>query len=130
MSKGTKRASPGDDKMKNILDEVELGNEDAKKLHAIQRDTARIELAIEREGQTKLIPVLQKRREVLRSIPGFWPVALMKHSLLSFHLQHNADKSALSYLEDVWVEKDPQELRCFKLEFVSLISLNIRLTVD
>lgn len=117
MSKGAKRGSPGDDKMKNILGGVELGDEDAKKLQVIQRETARIELAIEREGQKKLIPVLQKRREVLRSIPGFWPVALMKHRLLSFHLQHNADQSALSYLEDVWVEKDPQELRCFKLEF-------------
>lgn len=77
---------------------------------------------VEREGQKRLIPVLQKRRGVLKSIPGFWPVALMKHSLLSFHLQHNGDKHALSYLEDVWVEKDPQELRCFKLEFVGLIS--------
>jgi len=117
MSKGMKRGSPGDDQKKDIFEGVELGPEDAKKLESIQRETARIELAIEREGQKKLIPVFQKRREVLKSIPRFWPVVLMRHSLVSFHLTHTADQSALAYLEDIWVEKDPQELRCFKLEF-------------
>lgn len=82
--------------------------------------------ATEREGQKKLIPVFQKRREILKGIPKFWPVALLRNSLLSFHLTHSADQSALGYLEDLWIEKDPQEMRCFKLEFVCLfISLRL-----
>ncbi|KAF9452564.1 hypothetical protein P691DRAFT_772190, partial [Macrolepiota fuliginosa MF-IS2] len=117
MVKGTKRASPGAEEEKDIFEGVEIGDEEAKKLEILQRETARIELSIEREGQKKLIPVFQKRREVVKAIPKFWPVALMRNSLLSFHIQHRADRSALSFLEDLWVEKDPQELRCFKLEF-------------
>ena len=42
----------------------------------------------------------------------------MNHSLVAYHAQHNADQTALSYLEDVWVEKDPNEHRCFTIEFV------------
>ena len=44
MSKGTKRASPGADEEKNPLQAVELGEEDAKKLNEVQRESQRIEL--------------------------------------------------------------------------------------
>lgn len=46
MVKGTKRGSPGAEEEKNIFEGVEIGDEEAKKLEAIQRETARIELAI------------------------------------------------------------------------------------
>lgn len=46
MAKGTKRASPGADDEKNPLQSVELSDEDAKKLQAIQRDIARAELVL------------------------------------------------------------------------------------
>lgn len=42
----------------------------------------------------------------------------MNHSMIAYHIQHNADQTALNYLEDVWVEKDPLEHRCFTIEFV------------
>lgn len=42
----------------------------------------------------------------------------MNHSLFAFYIQHTADQLALSYLEDLWLAKDPQEPRCFTLEFV------------
>jgi template-activating factor I len=142
-----KRGSPGDEGEKNIFEGVEIGDEEAKKLETIQRETARIELAIglrfpaplhvstrfltrdddlEREGQKKLIPAFQKRREVLKAIPKFWPVALMRNGLLAFYMTHSADQSALAYLEDVWIEKDPAELRAFKLEFVRLSRARLR----
>ncbi|TFK41303.1 hypothetical protein BDQ12DRAFT_679231 [Crucibulum laeve] len=117
MANGTKRASPGAEDEKNPLQNVELSDENAKKLTAIQRDLARAELVLERQAQKTLRPVYEKRREIIKSIPAFWPVALMNHSLFNFHVQHNADKTALSCLEDVWVEKDPNEHRCFTIEF-------------
>ncbi|KXN83617.1 Protein SET [Leucoagaricus sp. SymC.cos] len=117
MAGGTKRASPGAEEEKKIFEGVEIGDEEAKKLEIIQRETARIELAIERESQKKLIPVFQKRRDVLKGIPKFWPVSLMRNNLMAFHLTHSADQSAMAYLEDLWVEKDPAEQRAFKLEF-------------
>lgn len=46
MAKGTKRASPGADEEKNPLQNVELSDEDARKLQTIQRDLARVELVL------------------------------------------------------------------------------------
>ncbi|KAF8971429.1 hypothetical protein BDZ97DRAFT_1913911 [Flammula alnicola] len=112
-----KRGSPGAEAEKSPLSTVELGDEEAKKLQEIQRDLARIELVLERQAQATLRPVYEKRRKVVANIPNFWPVALMNHSLFAYHAQHNADQTALSYLEDIWVEKDPNEHRCFTIEF-------------
>jgi template-activating factor I len=72
----------------------------------------------ERRGQMDLMPVFEKRRPVLKSIPKFWPVALMNHSLIAYHVQHNADQLAFSYLEDVWVTRDSGEPKCFTIELV------------
>ena len=66
------------------------------------------------------MPVYEKRRAVVKAINKFWPVALMNHDLLAVHAQHNADQAALSYLEDLWLVRDPVESRCFTLEFVSV----------
>ncbi|KAF8905439.1 hypothetical protein CPB84DRAFT_1844850 [Gymnopilus junonius] len=117
MVKGTKRGSPGAEDEKSPLSNVELSDEGAKKLEEIQRDLARVELVLERHAQATLRPVYEKRRAVVSAIPNFWPVALMNQTLFSYHAQHNADQTALSYLEDVWVEKDPKEHRCFTIEF-------------
>jgi len=114
---GTKRASPGAEDEKSPLQNVELSDEDAKKLQEIQRDLARAELVLERQAQAYLRPLYEKRRQVIKSIPNFWPVAMMNNSTLAYHIQHNADQTALSYLEDVWVEKDVKEHRCFTIEF-------------
>ncbi|GLB36460.1 putative nucleosome assembly protein (NAP) family protein [Lyophyllum shimeji] len=117
MAKGTKRASPGAQAEKNPLTDVELSDEDAKKLQGIQRDIARVELVLERNAQAKLLPAYEKRRQVISSIPKFWPIALMNHSLFAYHVQHSADQLALSYLEDLWVNRDPVEPRCYTIEF-------------
>jgi len=77
----------------------------------------RVELILERRAQEQLTPVYQQRREALKSIPKFWPVALLKHSLFALQAQHDADRLALSYLEDVWVVRDPREPKVFTLEF-------------
>jgi template-activating factor I len=115
--KGTKRASPGAEEEKNPLQNVELSDEDSKKLQTVQRDIARAELVLERQAQLKLIPVYQKRREVVCTIEKFWPVALMNNAVIAFHAQHSADQRALSFLEDLWVERDKQEPRCYTIEF-------------
>ncbi|KAG1866283.1 hypothetical protein C8R48DRAFT_704579 [Suillus tomentosus] len=114
---GKKRASPGTDVEKNPLANVELNNEDAKKLQDIQKDVQRVELVIERLAMDKLTPVYEKRRAVAKSIEKFWPVALMNNSMISFHAQHTIDQLALSYLEDLWIVRDPKEPRCYTIEF-------------
>ncbi|EGO02782.1 hypothetical protein SERLA73DRAFT_176155 [Serpula lacrymans var. lacrymans S7.3] len=114
---GKKRASPGADVEKNPLQNVELSDEDAQKLQDIQKDIQRAELVLERRAQQALVPVYEKRRAVAKSISKFWPVALMNHTMFAFHAQHNIDQIALSYLEDVWVARDPKESRCYTIEF-------------
>ncbi|KAJ7293202.1 hypothetical protein C8J57DRAFT_1268395 [Mycena rebaudengoi] len=116
MSKaGIKRGSSGEEK--NPLADVNLSDEDAAKLTNAQRDIGRVELAMDRLTQAKLLPAFERRRPVVKSIEKFWPVALMNHSAIAFHAQHNADQQALSFLEDLWVIRDPVEYRCYTIEF-------------
>lgn len=46
MTQGTKRSSPGAEEEKNPLSNVELNEDDAKKLTQIQRDLAHAELIL------------------------------------------------------------------------------------
>lgn len=78
-------------------------------------------MCTERRAQERLTSVYEKRRSVVKAIPKFWPVALMNNNIFALHAQHNADQVALSYLEDLWLTRDPAEGRCFTLEFVSEI---------
>jgi hypothetical protein len=38
--------------------------------------------------------------------------------MLAIHTQHNTDRLALTYLEDLWIARDPVESRAFTVEFV------------
>lgn len=49
----------------------------------------------------------------------------MNHPLIGLQAQHDVDRTALSYLEDLWVVRDPVEPRCFTIEFVSLLSRSV-----
>ncbi|KAF7320035.1 SAC domain-containing protein [Mycena kentingensis (nom. inval.)] len=112
------RASPGaDEEKENPLASVELSDDDALLLQGAQRDLGRIELSLDRLGQTKLIPAYERRREVVKKISKFWAVALMNHTHFALFCQHNSDQSALSYLEDLWIARDEKEPRCYTIEF-------------
>jgi hypothetical protein len=74
----------------------------------------------ERHAQAKLQTTYEKRREVVKAISKFWPVALMNHPMIAIHAQHNTDQAALSYLEDLWMIRDSVETRAFTLEFVGV----------
>ena len=137
---GKKRASPGADTEKNPLGDIDLNEAQHETLDKITDESSRVDIAlgtrrppskyivlalildcvsIEFLTQEKFTPFLQKRREVLKGIPKFWPVALLNHPAVSVHAVHHQDQVALSYLEDVWLTRDLKEKRCFTLEFVS-----------
>lgn len=80
---------------------------------------------LERVAQQKLSAAYAKRREIVKSIPKFWPVALMNNEMVAVHIQHSADQLALSYLEDLWVERDKAEPRCYTIEFVGYLLLPV-----
>ncbi|KIY67442.1 hypothetical protein CYLTODRAFT_422549 [Cylindrobasidium torrendii FP15055 ss-10] len=117
MSKGTKRASPGAEEEKDALAGIELSEEAAAALTAVNRDVQRVDIFIERQSYKLMKPVFEKRRDVVKNIDRFWAVALMNHGTFGIHCQHQADQLALTYLEDVWVARDEAEPRVFTLEF-------------
>ncbi|KAJ7596641.1 hypothetical protein C8J56DRAFT_917945 [Mycena floridula] len=112
-----KRAQSGSAEEKNPLAGVEISDEDTLKLVGIQKDLQRAELLVDRQAQALLVPVYEKRRPILKAISKFWPVALTNQSVFAFHVQHSADQLALTYLEDVWIARDPVEMRCYTVEF-------------
>ena len=136
---GKKRASPGADTEKSLLGDVELSDAQFEKLDKIAEESNRVDIALgmrhpppkcialplmwdwlptEFLTQEKSAPFLEKRREALKGIPKFWPVALLNHPSVALHAVHQQDQVALGYLEDVWLTRDPKEKRCFTLEFV------------
>jgi len=119
MSTSKKRSSPGAETAKNgdPFADVDIGKEEEAILTKYQKQIQRVELILERRAQEHLTPVYLQRREALKSIHKFWPVALLKHSMFALQAQHDADRVALSYLEDVWVLRDSHETKVFTLEF-------------
>lgn len=136
---GRKRASPGVDTEKNPFGDVELSEAHGEKLEKICEEAKRVDIflgtrrppptyialylmpyraPVEFLSLERFDPFLLKRREILKSIPRFWPVALSNHPSVSIYAVHHQDQVALSYLEDVWLGRDPKEKRCFTLEFV------------
>jgi len=113
---GLKRGSPGAEDQKAPLT-AHLSEEDAGKLTEIRREIAKIDLYLERQEIAKYAASYEKRRAITKTIANFWPVALMHHDIILVHVQHNFDQTALNYLEDVWVTRDPVEHRAFNIEF-------------
>ncbi|KZV70339.1 hypothetical protein PENSPDRAFT_734817 [Peniophora sp. CONT] len=112
---GTKRSSPGAEEAKDV--EVELTEEQVNQLDEFTKELKRAELILERRAQEMLVPLYNKRRELFKNIDKFWYIALFRHQTLKFTAQHEADKTALSYLEDIWVIRDKIEPKVFSLEF-------------
>lgn len=59
-----------------------------------------------------------KRRQIIKNIPDFWFTALKHNKFLDIAIEQNADRDALSYLEDIWVVRNEVEPRAFKIEMV------------
>jgi len=91
--------------------------EDVQKIKELAEELAMTELVLEKRAREALEPYYIKRREILKTIPSFWPKAFRNMSGTAVHLQHQMDLDAVSYLEDVWVVRDKTEPRCFTLEF-------------
>ncbi|TFL06497.1 hypothetical protein BDV98DRAFT_559516 [Pterulicium gracile] len=113
---GVKRTSPGAEEQKNPL-ALTLSDDDGLKLENAQKAIARVELKIQRIAEVQLVAAYEARRAITKTIPKFWAIALMNHTIFGISCQHNADQQAISYLEDVRVDRDPKEPRCFTLEF-------------
>jgi len=116
---GTKRSEPGSDKEKKngvAVDEVTLSEEDEKKLEQVRKDFARAEIVVERRSHAYLKAAFEKRRAVVKSIPKFWFTVLSNCDTITLYAQHEEDRAALEYVEDIWIERDEAEPRAFTVE--------------
>jgi template-activating factor I len=71
----------------------------------------------------------EKRRPLIKEIPGFWPRVLnSSRTMLAPLLVHDEDQEALKFLEDVWIIRDEVEPRVFTLELVRQMVCMLDLT--
>ncbi|KIY43764.1 hypothetical protein FISHEDRAFT_67583 [Fistulina hepatica ATCC 64428] len=112
-----KRASPGASDEKDPYGFHQPSPDDEQKIKDVDAYVSRAELVVERAMHKSMTAAYAHRREDLKAIPHFWPVTLINSPETAIHIQHQADQLALSYLVDLWVERDPTESRCFALEF-------------
>ncbi|KAG9119057.1 hypothetical protein FRC07_006113 [Ceratobasidium sp. 392] len=83
----------------------------------LERAHTRAEIASELAAIRILQPLYASRRKTLSEQKCFWGIALGQHPEIGEHLQDPNDAQAMTYLKDIWVERDPQEYRAFTLEF-------------
>jgi len=95
----------------------ELPEEVFEELDQVSKEFLRAKIAQDITAYRRLLPLLQKRRELTLKHERFWPLVLESHQTIEVVAAHREDKVALSYLRDIWVERNPNEPRAFTLEF-------------
>ncbi|KAG9087075.1 hypothetical protein FS749_003189 [Ceratobasidium sp. UAMH 11750] len=114
----SKRAANSDEpKQACPLEVRELEPAEEALMKELERAHTRAEIAAELAENKIFQPLYASRRKVLSQQKHFWGIALSQHPEIGEHLQDPEDVNALTYLRDVWVERDPQEPRAFTLEF-------------
>ncbi|ELU44519.1 ATP-dependent DNA helicase recQ [Rhizoctonia solani AG-1 IA] len=87
-----------------VLEVRELEPEEEKLMKELERKLAALKI---------LKPLYESRRKTFASQKNFWGIALGQHSEIGQHLLDSKDAEAMTYLRDVWVERDPNEHRHF-----------------
>ena len=115
--------------------EPQLSDKDRKRLDDFKKDIERADLLIgeysclfccstsannptEYAEYQRMAPVYEKRKALTRTIPKFWPVALLRHPSIKLEFEKREDMDAIQYLESVDVKRNPRELRSYTIQFV------------
>lgn len=83
----------------------------------LEKNQLRAEIAVEIAAHKILQPLYAARRKTLAGQKNFWGIALGQHPEIGQHLQDPEEADAMTYLRDLWVERDPNEHRAFTIEF-------------
>jgi len=109
-----KRASPGAEGPKNP--DIDLTDDQVKMLQESQKEYDLVSLTSMLTELKKMDTLYAKRRQVVKQIPKFWPTAFFHNKFLELEAELPADRDALTFLEDIWIERNPTEPRAFKIE--------------
>ncbi|CAE6347624.1 unnamed protein product [Rhizoctonia solani] len=93
----------------------ELDQHEDKLMKDLEKKQTRAEIAL--AALRILKPLYESRRKTLAGQTKFWGIALAQHPEIGQHLSDPRDAEAMSYLRDLWVDRDPREHRAFTLEF-------------
>ncbi|CAE6416830.1 unnamed protein product [Rhizoctonia solani] len=99
------------------LEVRELEPEEEELMKELEKNQIRAEIAVELAALKILQPLYESRRKNFAAQKNFWGIALGQHSEIGQHLLDPKDAEAMTYLYDLWVERDPNEHRAFTLEF-------------
>ncbi|KAL5635969.1 hypothetical protein ACGC1H_004691 [Rhizoctonia solani] len=99
------------------LDVRELEPQEDKLMTELERKQTRAEIAVELAALRILKPLYESRRKTLAAQRNFWGIALGQHPEIGQYLSDPQDAEAMTYLRDLWVDRDPHEHRAFTLEF-------------
>ncbi|KAH7104208.1 hypothetical protein BKA62DRAFT_693868 [Auriculariales sp. MPI-PUGE-AT-0066] len=108
-----KRAEAGADTAKGS----EIDPAQFEQLKNLSKEFLSSEIVIERHAIKESQPLYEKRRTVLKGMPGFWPrVFGSTRTAMAAVLALDEDQEAIKYLEDVWIVRDAAEPRVFTIE--------------
>ncbi|CAE6462206.1 unnamed protein product [Rhizoctonia solani] len=112
------KRNAGSDEAKDswALEVRELSPDEEKLMNELERSQTRAEIAVELAALKILKPLYESRRKTLAAQKNFWGIALGQHPEIGQHLLDPNDAEAMTYLRDLWVERDPKEHRAFTLE--------------
>ncbi|KAF8984235.1 hypothetical protein BGZ46_008535 [Entomortierella lignicola] len=85
-------------------------------IEALNELTEKAELELALKRNELMVPIYEKRREIIAKIPKFWPTVLQLSDATS-ELVTEKDLPALEYLTDVWVEYNSKDPRLFEIIF-------------
>ncbi|KAG0213349.1 hypothetical protein BGX28_004687 [Mortierella sp. GBA30] len=78
--------------------------------------TSKVEIELANKRNELMLPIYERRREVIAKIPKFWSVVCQNHEAFGAMLTE-ADLPILEHLTDLWVKHDPKDSRNFDIIF-------------
>ncbi|KAF9586374.1 hypothetical protein BGW38_006118 [Lunasporangiospora selenospora] len=85
-------------------------------IKALNEQTEKVELELTKKRNELMLPILEKRREIIAKIPKFWPTVLQNSHEIA-NLVAMDDLPALEHLTDLWVKHDPKDPRNYEIIF-------------
>ncbi|KAF9963916.1 hypothetical protein BGZ65_006326 [Modicella reniformis] len=85
-------------------------------IKAIAEATEKAELELTLKRNELMLPIYEKRREVIARIPKFWSAVMQNHRGLS-ELIEEVDLPVLEHLTDLWVKHDTKDARSYEIIF-------------
>jgi len=97
--------------------EPEISESTRQTLEDFKKEKKRTSILLEYAEYKTLDELYVRRTKVVKNIPKFWAVALLRHATLMAEFETPEDKDAIQYLEDLTIVRNPVEPRAYTINF-------------